>query len=656
MDTILKDDKVYSIELNKVPISWNLSEGSLSFFGLSSTLFWNDPSLLKMLQPLAKEVGYDMFRLMVAYSSSHGTDEDYYAMINTLENNFVEGFLAWGNAVSTAGWGHFEVLEFDYERKIAKVLIKNPWELNMQHSLEKEAEQWGCPFLQGKIIGIFSHAMGVNCWADEKQIVLENNGLAVEFYVYQSEKTIVEELEKLRWQKMRDKEKVLAHEVEKKTSELLEAQKAYSRFVPREFLKFLNKESVVDIQLGDQVEKEMTILFSDIRGFTSLSEKMTPQDNFDFINAYLGQMEPVILQHKGIIDKYIGDAIMALFPTNADDALKGAIAMLKALAKYNQILQYTEFKKMHIGIGLHTGKLMLGTIGGQSRMDSTVISDAVNLASRIEALTKTYHTPLLITEDTYQQLIDPSQYQIRVIDRVTVKGKIEPVTIYEVFDTQEPTQVELKSTTLADFEQGFQDFHNEQFESAQKAFEKVLQVNDNDKGAQIYIENCQKVLGLLMPKQPIILIVDDMPANLKVLFNILKKQFEVLIAEDGETCLEAVFCKNPHLILLDIMMPEMDGFEVCQRLKENPKTQDIPVIFITALFATEDKIKGFQLGAVDYITKPFQAEEVLSRIKTHLKLSHLQRQIQMRNVELETQNLQLKEKINTLAMQTTCNI
>ncbi|MCK5876004.1 MAG: response regulator [Candidatus Marithrix sp.] len=422
--------------------------------------------------------------------------------------------------------------------------------------------------------------------------------------------------------------------------------KAYSRFVPHEFLSFLNKESIIDINLGDQVEKEMTILFSDIRNFTSISEKLTPEDNFDFINTYLGQMEPVILKYQGIIDKYIGDAIMVLFPTNADDALKGAIAMLEALAKYNQILQYTEFDIMRIGIGLHTGKLILGTIGGQSRMDSTVISDAVNLASRVEGLTKTYNTPLLITEITYQQLTDQSQYKIRVIDRVTVKGKTKPVTIYEVFDNQEPAQIKLKLTTLANFELGFKYFHNGQFELSQQAFEKVLQLNKDDKVAQIYIEKCHKILGSIMPKKPLILIVDDTPANLNLLSDILKKcNFEILIVESGKEALETVAQKNPHLVLLDIMMQGMDGFEVCQQLKENPKTRDIPIIFMTSSSEQEDKIKGFKLGAVDYITKPFQTNEVLSRIRTHLKLHFLQQQFQVRNMELETQNKQLKEKM-----------
>jgi two-component system sensor histidine kinase ChiS len=224
------------------------------------------------------------------------------------------------------------------------------------------------------------------------------------------------------------------------TQELAEAQKdklfklnkSYERFVPRIFLSLLGKKSIIDINLGDQIETEMTIMFTDIRGFTSISEAMTPQDNFDFINNYFGQMEPIILQYKGIIDKYIGDAIMALFPYSVDDAISAAIAMLKRLVEYNQILQTAGLPALQIGIGIHTGPLMLGTIGGQNRMDGTVISDAVNIAARIEELTKTYRTPLLISEATYLKLSDTTRYSIRKLDRVKIKGKSKYVNIFEV--------------------------------------------------------------------------------------------------------------------------------------------------------------------------------------------------------------------------------
>ena len=215
-----------------------------------------------------------------------------------------------------------------------------------------------------------------------------------------------------------------------------------ARFLPREFLNLLDKTSILDIQLGDQVEKEMTVLFSDIRDFTSLSEKMTPQDNFNFINAYLSRMEPIIHEHHGFIDKYIGDAIMALFPNCADDAVQAALLMLKTLADYNLTRGRPGRPCFNIGIGIHTGKLMLGTVGGQNRMDGTVISDAVNLASRIEGMTKKYGANLLISEGTYSRLNDKAKYAIRPLDRVKAKGKTEAVMIYAVSEGFDSTELQ----------------------------------------------------------------------------------------------------------------------------------------------------------------------------------------------------------------------
>jgi len=408
-----------------------------------------------------------------------------------------------------------------------------------------------------------------------------------------------------------------------KNKELERKVSTFHKFVPIQFLKLLNIEEYDQIKLGLCVEKNMTVMFSDIREFTVLSEKMTPQENFNFINSYLTQMEPIIDKYQGFIDKYIGDAIMALFPTCADDAVQAAIAMLKQLSKYNDGRQRAGYKAIEIGIGLHTGPLMLGTVGDHNRMDGTVISDAVNLASRVEGLTKTYGTPLLITEQTYQQLSDASQYQIRVIDCVNVKGKTELVTIYEVFDGDESDNFTQKLETVLDFEQGFGCFHHEQFEKALRFFENVLQVNQNDLAAQIYLNHCQKILNK-MPSSPHILVIDDTPLGVVVLSHFLKKNhFEVSTADSGENALSTVKHKRPHLILLDVMMPGgMDGYETCRRLKADPQTRDLPIIFMSGLTDTVDKVKGFKAGAIDYITKPFQYEEVLARIKTHLSVAY----------------------------------
>jgi len=279
------------------------------------------------------------------------------------------------------------------------------------------------------------------------------------------------------------------------TNELFQLNKAYERFVPNQFLQFLDKLSIIDVELGDQVQLEMSVLFSDIRDFTTLSESMTPEDNFRFINSYLSRMEPVINENNGFIDKYIGDAIMALFSGEADNAVKAGIAMLQGLVEYNQNRANSGYAPIQIGIGINTGTLMLGTVGGQNRMDGTVISDAVNLASRVESLTKNYGVALLITHPTYSRLKNPSQYAIRTLDTVKVKGKSEAVTIYEVFDADTPEIKAGKLATLELFAEALAIYSEGNVAEAARLFSECWRQNQGDRAAKIYWERCQSGLA-----------------------------------------------------------------------------------------------------------------------------------------------------------------
>jgi adenylate cyclase len=270
----------------------------------------------------------------------------------------------------------------------------------------------------------------------------------------------------------------------------LEIAEATSRFVPNEFLAFLGCDSIVDVKLGEAVELEMSVLFSDIRDFTTLSEQMTPTENFKFINSYLSRMEPLIVENQGFIDKYIGDAIMALFSEGADDAVKAGIAMLQTLAEYNRDRVSLGYVPVEIGVGINTGSLILGIVGGKSRMDGTVISDAVNLASRIESLTKNYGVSLLITQQTFDRLTNPGDYAIRVIDKVQVKGKSEWVTVYEVFDADLAEVKAGKLATLQLFTEALSLYNMKSFRQAAGLFADCLRQNPGDKVARIYLERC----------------------------------------------------------------------------------------------------------------------------------------------------------------------
>jgi len=207
---------------------------------------------------------------------------------------------------------------------------------------------------------------------------------------------------------------------------------SFSRFVPKEFLKYLSRESIADVKLGDQTMKEMTILFSDIRSFTKISEKLTPQENIDFLNSYLISIGPVIRKNNGFIDKYIGDAIMALFPDSADDAVNAAIDMHRQLEEFNKLRILCQNDPIKIGIGIHTGDLMLGTIGEQNRIETTVISDSVNIASRLEGLNKKYDSGIIISNDVFLKLKDQKKYNFKNIGSVKIRGKDDPVSVTQV--------------------------------------------------------------------------------------------------------------------------------------------------------------------------------------------------------------------------------
>jgi len=271
---------------------------------------------------------------------------------------------------------------------------------------------------------------------------------------------------------------------------LQQTEAAYSRLVPHQLLSLLQAKSVVGVKLGDHVERKMTILFSDIRDFTPLSESMTPTENFEFINSYLSQMEPVISRHHGIIDKYIGDAIMALFEKGADDALHGAIDMLERLGYYNAGRTRAGYKPIHIGIGLNTGMVMIGTVGGINRMDSTVIGDAVNLAARLEEATKTYNTPLIISHNTLYDLNDPNDYHIRFLDRMRVKGKSQPLSVYEVYDNDPEELRKLKDETRGLFEQAVAYYHLKDIDRAIRACKQCIETCPDDLCAHIYLKRC----------------------------------------------------------------------------------------------------------------------------------------------------------------------
>jgi adenylate cyclase len=264
-------------------------------------------------------------------------------------------------------------------------------------------------------------------------------------------------------------------------------------FIPKEFLDHLGKDDVINLSLGDHAKKRMTIFFSDIRAFTELSERLTVEENFAFINSYLARVVPVINENGGFVDKYVGDGIMALFPgaKGPDDAIRAAIAIQAKMVEYNGHRAKMGYRPIKMGIGVHTGDLMLGVVGIKERMENTVISDAVNLGSRLQTIAKTFNLGLVISDQAFKELEDPGAYKSRFIGKVKVKGKSAPISVFEIFDGIAQDLFNRKMEANMFFEQGMLAYYRKDFAGAMENFKKTLEIVPHDGAASFYLENSQ---------------------------------------------------------------------------------------------------------------------------------------------------------------------
>jgi adenylate cyclase len=249
-----------------------------------------------------------------------------------------------------------------------------------------------------------------------------------------------------------------------------------------------------DSILGGQAQVA-TILFSDIRSFTTISEKLGANETVGMLNEYFTRMVDIIFNYEGILDKYIGDAIMAVFgtpftsPDDADHAVKAAIDMLRALRQFNR--ERAEAGKIHIdiGVGINTDEVVAGNIGSLKRMDYTVIGDGVNLASRLEGATKYYGTRILISEFTFRQLKD--SYIYREVDRIQVKGKLKPVAVYGILDYHDDESFQNMGEVVKIYNEGIACYREYRWEDSIDMFRKALSLNEDDMLSRFYLERCQ---------------------------------------------------------------------------------------------------------------------------------------------------------------------
>ncbi len=388
---------------------------------------------------------------------------------------------------TTVGWDDAFISPDDVERIVLQLLAnRSMLRLDAVHAIAFPLEA------RQELIGfaVYSmHADGIDIDPDERALLAEAARQASRGYDAIELASRVETAYRARM----DAEAEARETLRRANARLERITEAQSRFVPTEFLNFLRRESIVDVELGDSTLQTMSVFFSDIRSFTTISEGMAPPEIFHFLNEYMRRVGPLIREHNGFIDKYIGDAVMGLFPESPGDALRAAVAVQRELRLFNVQLEREREPQISAGIGIHTGRLMLGTIGERGRMETTVIADAVNAASRLESATKTFGCSILISRQAYDALADPDAFLIRRLGLTHVKGKSNALEVFECFSGEPADAIERKSRHASAFAAALAAFEAGEIETARAAFATIAFADTTDGPARYYLERCEEI-------------------------------------------------------------------------------------------------------------------------------------------------------------------
>jgi adenylate cyclase len=312
--------------------------------------------------------------------------------------------------------------------------------------------------------------------------------------------TATPKIEKAQQSTQQSPNEVTLQHYKDKAGEAMRLNQTFRKFVPKQFVDHFAKHGSDTLELGRADEDELAILFSDIRGFTSLSEQMSPQELMNFLNSYFLRMNEPIHKNKGFIDKFIGDAVMALFDrptgTNTDkaqDAIRAALDLRYAINLYNQHRANCNYPPVNIGIGIHFGPVIIGTVGSDDRMDTTVIGDSVNIAYRLEALAPKYNTDIVISAQTLHQAEAKGLFEYRLLDWVRVKGRKAPIEVYEIIDHQDPKIKQLKLANAKSIEQGLGYRKQQKWQQAITHFQQALEINPEDSLAIHHLDQCAQL-------------------------------------------------------------------------------------------------------------------------------------------------------------------
>jgi len=264
-------------------------------------------------------------------------------------------------------------------------------------------------------------------------------------------------------------------------------KKEYYKFVPKEFYDYLNKKDVFELTLGSNIQKDVTVLFCDIRNSFKTSESLSLDDNFKFINMYLTVVGENVRKHGGFIDKFLGDGVLAVF-LSEESALKASIDISNYFE--NQNLVSIE-DKINFGMGIHSGKVVIAVVGDKERQTPTIISENVNLAHKIESLNKVFSTKALFTKDTLNNLPRDFEINFRYIGTISIDNSVV-LPLFENLDCYIGAYKGALIKTKNLFETAVRSFEEKNYKREKNLFIKVLEQNEDDKLCKFYLKKCQK--------------------------------------------------------------------------------------------------------------------------------------------------------------------
>ena len=273
--------------------------------------------------------------------------------------------------------------------------------------------------------------------------------------------------------------------------------KTFKKFVPQQFLDKIAKDGLENININKAESAKLAILFSDIRSFTTISERLHPEETLNLLNIHFSLFNKIVNENNGFVDKYIGDEIMALFGDSKEklsltafNAINTAIQMQDSLKDVNK----TDFK-LNIGIGIHIGQVIVGTVGSEDRMDSTVVGDAVNISSRLQELTKQYDCKILISGVTWRILNkENNPFLAREINRTQLRGSSKPITVFEIYNNDKNDTVIYKKNTQKIYNAALDCYYNKKWSKSIKLFNECLKINSNDTVVKKHIDTCNNMI------------------------------------------------------------------------------------------------------------------------------------------------------------------